>query len=88
MKKIIKSLQLRVGEWLCAYDIHAWEKEPKRENLELIKWGRDFSIFTQGTQKGVLECTRKGCLAKRTVSRTGFTSMFGSGISSDWEKSK
>ena len=86
MNICLVEIRVWLGKWLCAHGFHAWEKEPKRENHELIKFTGDFGIFSTGHQYGTVECTRPGCTANHRVEREGVMSMFGGGTSTDWKK--
>ena len=68
MREIIYKVQEKAREILCKMGFHRWEKEPARENLELLRsTGKDFLFFTTAVQIGKVKCTRHDCDAERLL---------------------
>jgi len=67
----------------CRMGWHKWEKDPSHKEL-IKKTGSHFVFFSEGVQKGIRKCLRKGCVATQKVSRTGWVG--NGGQSTRWKK--
>jgi hypothetical protein len=85
MREVKDKIQEKARKLLCKMGFHCWEKEPTRENLELLRsTGIDFFFFTTAIQIGKVRCTRHNCDAERLMYREGIC---GAGGSADgWKK--
>jgi len=85
MREVKDKIQEKARELLCKMGFHHWEKEPARDNLELLRsTGIDFLFLTTAIQIGKVKCTRHGCRSERLMYREGVCGL--GGCADCWKK--
>jgi len=77
IKAIIQNVSDMLGRWrrkvekkLCENDVHNWEREPEKKNIQPAKYvHEDMGIWNYGVQKCTVFCKRPGCSAKKIMAR-------------------